>query len=457
MPSTIPRILEAQRTFFATRATREVAYRLAALDKLEQAILAHEHRLTDALYHDFRKSAFEAYVTEISMVLGEIRLHRKRLRAWARPVRVPGTLANFPSSSEVLREPYGVALIIAPWNYPLQLLLNPLVGALSAGNCAVLKPAEFATHTSAAMAELIAATFPPEYVTAVPGGKAVGEALLEERFDTIFFTGSPALGRIVMAKAARHLTPVCLELGGKSPCIVDVDADLSVAARRIAWGKFLNAGQTCVAPDYLMVQRDVKEPFLERLKEAITAMYGENPRRSPDYPRIINDQHLAHLQRLLAGQRVVFGGEVVEAERYVAPTLLEGMGLDDPVMQEEIFGPLLPVLTFDTLEEAISQVNARPKPLALYYFSRSRHRQDRVLASTSSGGACINDTIVHLANPNLPFGGVGNSGQGSYHGWHSYDTFSHKRAVLRKPTWVDVPLRYAPYLGKLGMVKRLLG
>jgi aldehyde dehydrogenase (NAD+) len=456
MPSTIPRILEAQRTFFATRATRAVPFRLEALEKLERAVLAHERRLTDALYADFRKSPFEAYVTEISMVLAELRLHRKRLRAWARPVRVPGTLANFPSASAIQREPYGVALIIAPWNYPLQLLMNPLVGALSAGNCAVLKPAEFATHTSAAIAELIAETFPPEYVTAVPGGRAVGEALLEERFDTIFFTGSPALGRIVMEKAARHLTPVCLELGGKSPCIVDADANLPVAARRIAWGKFLNAGQTCVAPDYLLVHQDVKKPFLELLKKAITTMYGEAPRRSPDYPRIINDQHLAHLLRLLAGQKVSFGGEVAEAERYVGPTLVEGMGLDDPIMQEEIFGPLLPILTFATLEEAVSQVNARPKPLALYYFSESRDRQDLVLARTSSGGACINDTLIHLANPHLPFGGVGNSGQGAYHGWHSYDTFSHRRAVLRKPTWLDLPLRYAPYLGKMGMVKRLL-
>lgn len=455
-PNDLPTLLAAQRTFFATHATRDLAYRRSALERLEAAIVRHERRLTDALYQDFRKSPFEAYVTEIGIVLAELRLHRQRLRAWARPVRVPGGMATFPSLNHVYREPFGVALIIAPWNYPFQLLMNPLVGAISAGNCAVLKPAEFAPHTSAAIAELIRATFPPEYITTVEGGYAQIQALLDAPFDFIFFTGSPALGRVVMEKAARHLTPLCLELGGKSPCIVDADANLPVAARRIAWGKFLNAGQTCVAPDYLFVHQHVKTAFLEHLKDAITRMYGEQPRRSPDYPRIINAQHLAHLQRLLQGGTPVFGGEVVEAERYVAPTLIEGVRLEDPIMQEEIFGPLLPILTFTAIDEVIAHVNARPKPLALYYFSQSAARQDHLLSRTSSGGACINDTVVHLANPKLPFGGVGNSGMGAYHGRQSFETFSHQRSVVRKPTWLDIPLRYAPYLGKLGLVKRLL-
>lgn len=449
-------ILEAQRAFFATQATRDLAFRLGALDRLETAILAHERRLTDALYADFRKCAFEAYATEIGLVLAEIRFHRKRLRQWAKPERVPGGLVNFPSSNHILREPYGVALLIAPWNYPFNLLINPLVGAISAGNCAVLKPAEYATHTGAAIARMIQETFPPEYVTTVCGGRAVNQALLEERFDKIFFTGSAKLGALVLEKAARHLTPVTLELGGKSPCIVDADANLAVAANRIAWGKFLNAGQTCVAPDYLLVQRAVLEPLIALLQRAITRMYGDDPRTSPDYPRIINDRQMDHLERLLERGQIRCGGTVDRAERYIAPTLLDGVDPQDPIMQEEIFGPLLPLLPFDTLAQAMAFVNARPKPLALYYFSASRRQQEQVLAQVASGGACINDTVAHLANPHLPFGGVGASGMGGYHGWFSFDAFSQRRSVLRKPTWLDLPLRYAPYGKKLPLVKRLL-
>ena len=452
----IPMIVAAQRAFFATHATRDLSWRLAALDKLEKAILAFEARLTQALHADLRKCAFETYVTEIGQVLGELRLHKRKLRAWARPQRVPGVLTNFPSSNQILREPYGLALIIAPWNYPFYLVMNPLVGALSAGNCAVLKPAEYTPHTSAAIAELIRETFPPEYVTVVTGGTEENQALLDERFDHIFFTGSTSLGRIVMEKAARHLTPVCLELGGKSPCIVDRDADLAVAGRRIAWGKFLNAGQTCVAPDYVLVHQDVKDALVAELKKAIRQMYGEDPRTSPDYPRIINGQRLTHLKRLMQDGAILSGGTCVEAERYLAPTLMDGVRPEDPIMQEEIFGPLLPILTFATLGEAVTFVNARPKPLALYYFSSSRHSQELVLAQTSSGGACLNDTVCHLGNHHLPFGGVGSSGMGGYHGWHSFDAFSHRRGVLSKPTWIDLPLRYAPYLGKLNLVKRFL-
>ena len=455
-PGTIPMIVAAQRAFFATHATRDLAWRLAALDRLERAILAHEQRLTQALHADFRKCAFEAYVTEIGQVLGEIRLHQRKLRAWAKPRRVPGVMTNFPSSNQILREPYGVTLIIAPWNYPFYLVMNPLVGALSAGNCAVLKPAEYAPHTSAAIKELIRETFPPEYVSVIVGGTAENQALLDEPFDHIFFTGSTSLGRIVMEKAARHLTPVCLELGGKSPCLVDRDADLAVAGRRIAWGKFLNAGQTCVAPDYVLVHQEVKDALVAELKKAIRQMYGEDPRTSPDYPRIINDRQMAHLKRLMQDGTVLSGGETDEAERYLAPTLMTGVRPEDPIMQEEIFGPVLPILTYETLGEAIAFVNARPKPLALYFFSSSRHSQDLVLAQTSSGGACLNDTVCHLGNHHLPFGGVGGSGMGGYHGWHSFDAFSHRRGVLSKPTWIDIPLRYAPYLGKLNLVKRFL-
>ena len=452
----IPAIVAAQRAFFATHATRDLAFRLDALDRLERAILAHEDRLTRALQLDFRKCAFETYVTELGLVLAELRLHRRKLRAWARPERVPGVLVNFPSTNHLQREPFGVSLIIAPWNYPFQLLMNPAVGALSAGNCAVLKPAENTPHTSAAIRDLIRETFPPEHVTVVEGGTAENQALLDERFDHIFFTGSPALGRIVMEKAARHLTPVCLELGGKSPCIVDADADLAVAGQRIAWGKAVNAGQTCVAPDYVLVHQAVKAPLVAALKQAFRRMYGDDPRASPDYPRIINDAHTQRLLRLRQDGNVLHGGASDAAERYLEPTLIDGVGPGDPIMEEEIFGPLLPILTYATLEEAIAFVNARPKPLALYFFSASRQRQDLVLGRTSSGGACINDTLIQFANHHLPFGGVGNSGMGGCHGWHSFDTFSHRRAVLRRPTWLDLPLRYAPYLGKLGWVKRFI-
>jgi len=452
----IPALVAAQRAFFATHATRDLGFRLAALGRLERAILAHEDRLTRALHQDLRKSAFEAYVTEIGLVLAELRLHRRKLRAWARPRRVPGVLVNFPSTNHIVREPYGVSLVIAPWNYPFELVMNPAIGAISAGNCAVLKPAECAPHTSAAIRDLIAEVFPPEHVAVVEGGTAENQALLDEPFDHIFFTGSPALGRIVMEKAARHLTPVVLELGGKSPCIVDADADLAVAGQRIAWGKAVNAGQTCVAPDYVLVHQAVKAPLVAELAKAFRRMYGDDPRASPDYPRIINDAHTQRLLRLRQDGTVIFGGEADAAERFLAPTLIDGAGPGDAIMQEEIFGPLLPILTYETLDEAIAFVNARPKPLALYFFSGSREHQDRLVARTSSGGVCINDTLIQFANHHLPFGGVGTSGMGGAHGWHSFDAFSHRRAVLRRPTWLELPLRYAPYLGKLGLVKRLL-
>jgi aldehyde dehydrogenase (NAD+) len=456
-PRALTRTLEAQRAFFASGATLDLAFRLQALGTLEEAVQAHEERINQALHRDFRKSPFEAYVTEVGLVLGEIRHHRRRLKAWARPRRVPGGLANFPSACRVHREPFGQTLILAPWNYPFQLSLAPLVGAISAGNCAVVKPSEHAEHTAGAIADLLAEAFPPEHVTTVLGGRAEAQALLDERFDLIFFTGSTALGRMVMERAARHLTPVVLELGGKSPCVVDEDADLEVAARRIAWGKFLNAGQTCVAPDHLLVHTKVRDRMVELLKERLVAMYGPDPRRSPDYPRIINGAHLARLKALMASGRILHGGELDEEDRYLAPTLLGDLGPEAPALTEEIFGPLLPILPFRDLDEAIARVNAGPKPLALYYFSRSASRQAKVLRETASGSACFNETVAHLASRHLPFGGVGLSGMGSYHGWYSFDAFSHRRSVLRKPTWLDLPLRYAPYAGKLPWIRKLLG
>ena len=453
---TIAQTLEAQRAFFATHATKGLDFRLHALERLEAAIRAHEDRLCAAMHADFRKSAYEAYGTEIGLVLSEIRFHRRHLKRWMRPERVSAGILNLPARARILREPLGISLIIAPWNYPFQLLVNPLVGALSAGNCAVLKPADYTSHTAQAIAAMIRETFSPEHVAVFTGGRAVIQALLEERYDHIFFTGSPALGKVVMEKASRNLTPVSLELGGKSPCIVDADADVELAARRIAWGKFLNAGQTCVAPDYLLVHRSVKTPLMEALKRAITRMYGEDPRQSPDFPRIINAKQMAHLQRMLSTGKPLCGGIVDEEERYIAPTILDDVKPEDPVMQEEVFGPMLPVLTFEHLDEAIDFVNARPKPLAFYLFSGNRANQERVLARTSSGGVCLNETVMHLASHHLPFGGVGESGMGGYHGRYSFEAFSHRRSVLDKGTWLDLPLRYAPYAGKLRFLKWIL-
>lgn len=455
--SAIPQVIARQREFFATHATRPLAFRLRALERLEEVVRAHEGRIAEAMHKDYRKSAFEAYVTEIGMVLDEIRYHRRHLKGWMKPECAWPGLFNLPATARIVREPFGVSLVMAPWNYPFLLLMNPLVGSISAGNCVVAKPADYSLHTSEAIAAMLGEAFPPEHIAVFTGGRSVIQELLEERYDHICFTGSASLGRVVMEKASRHLTPVVLELGGKSPCIVDADADIELAARRIAWGKFLNAGQTCVAPDYLLVHRAVKEPLLAALKRAITRMYGEDPRQSPDFQRIINDKQMAHMKRMLERGTALCGGVVDEAERYVAPTILEGVSPDDPVMQEEIFGPVLPVQTFDQLDEAIAFVNARPKPLALYFFSGNRASQRRMIGLTSSGGACINETVMHLASPHLPFGGVGESGMGGYHGKYSFDAFSHRRSVLDKATWLDLPLRYAPYKGKLGLVKKLLG
>ncbi|HEY4651179.1 MAG TPA: aldehyde dehydrogenase family protein, partial [Pontibacter sp.] len=349
---------------------------------------------------------------------------------------------------------YGVALIISPWNYPLNLLLTPLIGAMAAGNCAILKPSEIAAHTAAVISRLITDNFDERYLAVVEGGVQTSQQLLAQRFDYIFFTGSTAIGRVVMRAAAEHLTPVTLELGGKSPAIVAMDADLELAARRIAWGKFLNAGQTCVAPDYVLVQEDAKEEFIQHLNHCITEFYGQNPAASPDFARIINDQHFARLSAMLTQQHIRIGGQTDAATRYIAPTVLDNVTWEHKAMQEEIFGPILPVLSFEVLDEAIRMVNQHEKPLALYFFSASKDMQNRILREVTFGGGCINDTISHLANPNLPFGGVGSSGLGSYHGMASFNVFSHQKSVLHRGTWLDIPLRYPPYRNKLKSLRK---
>lgn len=447
-------LLHQQRNFFSSGQTCPLAFRQQQLRRLKQAVLQHQNSLIDALSKDLHKPLLEAYMTELAAVQ-EIDYTLKHLKSWMKPRRVSTPLQLFPAAARIYPEPLGVVLAISPWNYPVQLAISPLIGAIASGNCAVLKPSEIAPHTSAALAKMIEATFDPAYISVVEGGVEASQDLLEQPFDHILFTGSTQIGKIVMAAAAKHLTPVTLELGGKSPCIVDADVDLETATRRIAWGKFINAGQTCIAPDYVLVDRTIKPQFMEQIKARIHEFFGDNPAESPDFGRIISDKHCHRLSNLLPYGEAVVGGTADVAERYIAPTVLDKPALDSPLMQEEIFGPILPVLEYDNLEDAIAFINQRPKPLALYLFTRNKDKQQTVLQSTSSGGVCINDTIMHIAPYDLPFGGVGDSGMGAYHGKTSFDTFSHYKSVLERPFWLDLKLRYAPYGDKVKLIKKL--
>lgn len=448
----IREIRERQGRFFRSGETLDVKWRLERLKAFEAAVRKWEKPLCEALWTDLHKSYEEAYLTEVSLLLGEIRSHIHNLRKWSRPKRVSTPLKMFPSRSRIVSEPLGTALIIAPWNYPVQLLLTPLVGAISSGCTAVLKPSPYVPNVSKVTRQLIGDTFNDEYIAVVQGNRDVNAALLEERWDLIFFTGSPALGKIVMGAAARNLTPVVLELGGKSPCIVDKDADIKTAARRIAWGKSLNAGQTCIAPDYLMLHEDIKDVFLKELELNFKELLGDNPQETKHFVRIVNDKAFDRLEGYLKDGKVVSGGRTDKSDRYFEPTVLDDVPQDATVMNEEIFGPIFPVRTFKEIDEAISYVVSREKPLALYYFGG---QGDKVLRHTSSGGACINDTIMHIANENVPFGGVGNSGLGSYHKKRSFDAFTHYRAVITTPTFLDLPFRYMPYRF-FNLVKKLL-
>jgi len=453
----IPSTLRFQRDFFNSHKTKDLEFRVEQLSTLRKAILTYEDRLYDAFFKDLRKSKFETYETEIGLVLEEINRHICNLHYWAKPLKVStNQLLHFWSKSSIYKEPYGLVLIMAPWNYPFQLLINPLVGAISAGNCMALKPSELTPNIARVMEEMIAEFFESQYISLFNGQMELSQALLQQKWDLVFFTGSPAVGRIVMESAARNLSPVVLELGGKSPCIVDADANLKVAASRIVWGKFLNAGQTCIAPDYLFVHSSVKAELLRLMSKKITQYFGTKPGESADFPRIVNETKTQRLAGFLGKGNVIAGGEVNIQERFVSPTILDNISAGDPVMQEEIFGPILPVMEFGSIREVTDYISSNPKPLALYYFSEDTVKQAELLGKTSSGGACINDVITHVANPNLPFGGVGNSGMGKYHGKFSFDTFSHQRAVIKKSTRVDVPVRYPPYRGKLWILKKLL-
>ncbi|MDR6226706.1 aldehyde dehydrogenase [Desmospora profundinema] len=449
-------VLEKQRSFFHSGQTRDVDFRLRQLDALRESVKRWEPQVLEALRHDLNKSEMEAYATEVGILLEEIGYTRKRLRSWVKPKKVKTSKMLFGSKSLIYPEPYGVSLIIAPWNYPFQLALAPLVGAIAAGNCAVIKPSEWTPHTSKLLAELVADTFAPEYVTVVEGAVETSTALLEQPFDTLFFTGSVPVGRIVMEAASKNLIPLTLELGGKSPAIVSEDANLSLAAKRIVWGKYTNAGQTCVAPDYLLVQEDIREELVEKIREAITAFYGDNPLQNPDYGRIVNQKHFQRLSSFLKEGRVVVGGESDPESLKIAPTVLDGVTWKDSVMQEEIFGPILPILPFRQLSEVVEMVTRHPKPLALYYFSEDRSKQEKVLEEISFGGGCINDTLMHLASPYLPFGGVGNSGMGSYHGKYSFDCFSHHKSVVKQTTRFDMSFRYPGSKNGLSIFRRIM-
>lgn len=450
----IKEIVAAQRDFFRSHKTLSIEYRLEMLKRLREAIVRHERELTDALYLDLHKSYEEAYLTEISILLGEIDNFLKHLKGWAAPSKKATPLKMFPSRSEIVTEPLGVALIIAPWNYPVQLLLNPLIGAIAAGCTAVLKPSPYTPHVAELLERLIAESFDSEYIAVVQGNRDVNTALLKERYDIIFFTGSPELGRVVMRAAAENLTPVVLELGGKSPVVVDKSANIEVAAKRIAWGKTLNAGQTCIAPDYLLIHKDIKAQFVEAYRNALRELHGEDIRQSRHYVRMVSDRAFERVRGYLTLGEIVLGGNTVAEERYIEPTLLDNVATDSAVMREEIFGPILPMITIESMAEAKEFILAREKPLAMYIFATESAARD-ILEHTSSGGACINDTIMHIANEHLPFGGVGNSGMGRYHGRDSLYTFSHRRAVVTTPTWLDMPFRYMPYR-LFSWIKRLL-
>jgi aldehyde dehydrogenase (NAD+) len=446
--SAIPTLIAKLRVAFDGGRTRPLDSRLEQLSKLRRFLVEREAEILGALQKDLGKPSLEAFVAEVAYTRSEIDLLRKKLKAWAKPERVPTTIVAQPGRSRIYREPLGVVLIIAPWNYPFNLVMGPLVGAIAAGNCAVVKPSEVAPATSALLAERLPEYVDPATVAVVEGGVAETTALLKEKFDHIFYTGNGTVGRIVMEAAAKHLTPVTLELGGKSPCIVDERLDLDVAVKRIVWGKFYNAGQTCVAPDYVLAHRRVADRLIDRMKATLRDFYGDDAKASPDYGRIVNARHHRRLMKLLEGGKsgdVVVGGVGDETSRYIAPTILRNVPEGAPVMQEEIFGPILPVLTVDNIDAAIAFVNGRAKPLALYIFSEDREVQEQVLERTSSGGASVNHTWLHLAVPSLPFGGVGDSGMGSYHGRHTFETFSHHKAVLSKPTRIDPGLVYPPY------------
>ena len=455
----IQEIVSAQKKYFASGATLDIAFRKDMLRRLSEAMDKWENRLCDALWADLHKSYEEAYLTEISIVKAEIRSHIRNVSGWARRKRVHSPLKLFPSRSYITKEPLGYSLIISPWNYPVQLLLNPLVGAISSGCTAVLKPSPYVPAVSRTIEEMINETFDEKYIAVVQGNRNVNTALLDQRWDIIFFTGSPALAKTVMAAAARNLTPVVLELGGKSPCIINRTADIAVAAKRIAWGKTLNSGQTCIAPDYILIHKDIKDDFVKAFAAEVENLHGKDIKADRHYVRMVNDRAFERVTGYFKDGDIIYGGRTDASERFIEPTLIENVALDSPLMTEEIFGPVFPIITLDDTgntfkDKVIEFVTSREKPLAFYYFGKESEGWD-IIRRTSSGGGCINDVIMHIANENVPFGGVGNSGMGRYHDKDSFEAFSHTRSIISTGTWIDLPFRYMPYK-MFSLVKKIL-
>jgi acyl-CoA reductase-like NAD-dependent aldehyde dehydrogenase len=449
-------VLECQRRYFRTGATFPLAFRRAQLLKLDRLLRENETRIAQALAADLGKPTLEAYAAETGFLRAEIRYALTHLSRWMAPERVPSPLALFPASSRIEREPLGVVLVIAPWNFPVQLTLGPWIGALAAGNCAILKPSEIAPHSSKLLCQLLEENFPRELVAVATGGAETSQALLQLRFDRILFTGGRAVAREVAAAAAKTLSPLTLELGGKNPVILDTDFDLGLAARRISWAKFLNAGQTCIAPDYVLVPERRKAELIQKLAENVRRSFGQDPRRSPDYGRIVSAHHFDRIEGILKHGRITLGGDRDRDSLYIAPTVMEDAPPGSPPLEEEIFGPILPIVPYQDLDDAIAFANQHPDPLALYVFSSRKHVQRKVLRGIPSGGSAVNDLVLQFMNPRLPFGGRGSSGVGEYHGRFGFELFSHKRAVVQGARFLDIPLRYPPYRGKLGWLKRIL-
>jgi aldehyde dehydrogenase (NAD+) len=464
MNEPVEKLVERQRAFFNSGATRPVSFRREQLARLHRTILSHEGEIIEAAHADLGKSDFEAFTTEIVLVLEEIRLMERKCAAWARPEKKGAGLFNFPARAYTVRDPHGVCLIMSPWNYPFQLAIMPLVGAIAAGNTAIVKPSAYSAATSRLVAKMIDDTFPQEYIASVEGGRDINQDLLKQHFDYIFFTGSVAVGKLVMESASRFLTPVTLELGGKSPCIVDKSADIDLSARRAAWGKCLNAGQTCVAPDYFLVHESVKAEFISGIRKYVREFYGNDPHLNGEYPRIINRHHFDRLSALIAGAKrkgaanspVVSGGRSDAEALKIEPAIIDGANWDDPIMQEEIFGPIIPIISWVDENEIVERILARPRPLALYLFTKDGTQKKRIVGRIPFGGGCVNDTIMHVGTNTVPFGGTGESGMGGYHGRPSFDTFSRAKSVIDKSLLVDIPLRYAPFAGKYRKFRKFL-
>lgn len=447
-------VLDNQRDFFKSKASIDINFRKGALNKLKNLIILNEKEILDALNYDLGKSSFEGYSTEVGLILSEIAYAVSNLNKWSAVKKVRTPITNFKSQSYIYPEPFGNTLIISPWNYPFQLAFGPLIGAIAAGNTAIIKLSSTSVNTTRIIEEIINNNFDKGYLYVVTGEE--GRKAIDKKFDYIFYTGSPSVGRLIMEKASKNLTPVTLELGGKSPCIVDCEGDLKLFAKRIVWGKFLNCGQTCIAPDYILVQRKIKDELINNMIYYIEEFYGKDPENNKEYGRIVNLNHLNRLKKLIEKSNIVYGGKINSDNLYFSPTILKDVTWDEPVMKEEIFGPILPILEYESLDEVIDIVNEHEKPLALYFFSNNEKKIQRIIRNTSYGGGCINDTIMHIANSNLPFGGVGMSGIGSYHGKKSFDTFTHYKSVLRKSTKIDINLRYPPYGDKLKFIKKVL-